>query len=223
MDLAQALSGGGSLLALPLAFVGGLAMGLNPCCLALYPAAAATCCAGACAQDKPRLTLSHAVAFVLGTATATTILGVVAALAGRTLEGFGGWVRIAVAIVPILMGLHLLGLLKLPMPTGARMPKRGGVAGAYAGGLLLSLVIGPCGTPALAAILSYAAYRGSVAFAALLLFAYGLGNGVPLVAAGVASGRLTAWLSNLGARAWVERGAGVLMVVVGVLLLWKAR
>ena len=222
MDLAQALSSGGSLVALPLAFVGGLAMGLNPCCLALYPAAAATCCAGACEQDKPRVTMASAVVFVLGTATATTILGVIAALAGRTLEGVGGWARYAVAIVPIVMGLHLLGWVKLPMPKNRPMPRIGGVAGAYAGGLLLSLVIGPCGTPALAAILSYAAYRGSVAFAALLLFAYGVGNGVPLVVAGIASGRLTAWLSKLGARAWTERAAGALMIAVGVLLLWKA-
>lgn len=194
MDLANALSSG-SLVALPLAFAGGLAMGLNPCCLALYPAAAATCCAGACDADSPRPAVSNAIAFVLGTATATTILGVVAALAGRTLEGFGGWVRYAIALVPIVMGLHLVGWMRLPMPRGAIGLRGRGVHGAYASGLLLSLVIGPCGTPALAAILSYAAFQGSVPFAALLLFLYGMGNGVPLVIAGTASGRLTTWLS----------------------------
>ncbi|MBE7483667.1 MAG: sulfite exporter TauE/SafE family protein [Polyangiaceae bacterium] len=221
MDLANALSSG-SLVALPLAFAGGLAMGLNPCCLALYPAAAATCCAGACDADSPRPAVSNAIAFVLGTATATTILGVVAALAGRTLEGFGGWVRYAIALVPIVMGLHLVGWMRLPMPRGAIGLRGRGVHGAYASGLLLSLVIGPCGTPALAAILSYAAFQGSVPFAALLLFLYGMGNGVPLVIAGTASGRLTTWLSKLGWRAWTERVAGVLMLAVGGFLLWTA-
>ncbi len=221
MDLANALSSG-SLVALPLAFAGGLAMGLNPCCLALYPAAAATCFAGACDADSPRPAVSNAIAFVLGTATATTILGVVAALAGRTLEGFGGWVRYAIALVPIVMGLHLLGWMRLPMPRGAIGLRGRGVHGAYASGLLLSLVIGPCGTPALAAILSYAAFQGSVPFAALLLFLYGMGNGVPLVIAGTASGRLTTWLSKLGWRAWTERVAGVLMLAVGGFLLWTA-
>lgn len=221
MDLASELSSG-SVVALPLAFVGGLAMGLNPCCLALYPAAAATCCAGACEADSARPAVSNAIAFVLGTATATTILGVVAALAGSTLEGFGGWVRYFIALVPIVMGLHLLGWVRLPMPRGAIGLRGRGFFGAYASGLLLSLVIGPCGTPALAAILSYATFQGSVAFAALLLFLYGLGNGVPLVIAGTTSGGITTWLSKLGWRAWTERVAGVLMLAVGGFLLWTA-
>lgn len=221
MDLTSALSSG-SLVALPLAFAGGLAMGLNPCCLALYPAAAATCSAGACDADTPRPAASNAIAFVLGTATATTILGVVAAVAGSTLEGFGGWVRYAIALVPIFMGLHLLGWVSLPMPRGPIGFHGRGVHGAYANGLVLSLVIGPCGTPALAAILSYAAFQGSVAFAALLLFLYGMGNGVPLVIAGTASGRMTTWLSKFGWRVWTERVAGILMLAVGGFLLWTA-
>ena len=220
MDLANALSSG-SLVALPFAFVGGLVMGLNPCCLALFPAAAATCCAGASSLEKPR-TVSNAVAFVLGTATATTILGVVAAVAGRTLEGFGGWIRYVIAFIPILMGLQLLGWVHLPMPRAAANLRMRGVHGAYVSGLLLSLVIGPCGTPALAAILSYAALQGSVLFAGLLLFLYGLGNGIPLVIAGTASGGITAWLSKIGWRTWMERLAGALMLAVGGFLLWSA-
>ncbi|WP_437723541.1 cytochrome c biogenesis CcdA family protein [Sorangium sp. So ce861] len=222
MDLAGALSSG-SLLALPIAFVGGLVVGLNPCCLALFPAAAATCCAGACDGEKPRTSGSNALAFVLGTATATTILGVIAAVAGRTLEGFGGWVRYAVALVPVVMGIHLLGWVRLPMPRAVSGFRGRGVHGAYASGLLLSLVIGPCGTPALAAILSYAAFRGSVPFAALLLFLYGLGSSIPLMLAGTASGRFTAWMSKLGWGSWMERSAGVILVAVGVGLLWTAR
>lgn len=222
MDLAGALSSG-SFLALPLAFIGGVAMGLNPCCLALFPAAAATCSAVACEGGAPRRSGMNAVAFVIGTATATAVLGVIAAVAGRTLEGFGGWIRYVVALVPIVMGAHLLGLVRLPMPRGFGQIRTRGVAGAFTSGLLLSLVIGPCGTPALAAILSYAAYRGSVPFAALLLFVYGLGNGLPLVLAGLASGRVTEWLSKLGWRRWMERSAGLLMVGVGIFLLWTAR
>lgn len=213
----------GSVVALPLAFVAGLVMGLNPCCLALYPAAAATCCSTAC-DAPPRRTLTHAIAFVLGTATATTALGIVAALAGHTLEGLGGWIRYVVAFVPIVMGLHMLGWIRLPMPRAmaARQRERS-IVRAYVSGLLLSLVIGPCGTPALAAILSYAALRGSLVFAALLLFFYGIGNGLPLVVAGAASGRASAWLARLGWGTWVERATGVAMVAVGFAFIWFAR
>ena len=46
-DLAELLKtslSAGSLVALPLTFLGGVVTGLNPCCVDLYQAAAATCC-----------------------------------------------------------------------------------------------------------------------------------------------------------------------------------
>jgi hypothetical protein len=52
-SLNQALSGS-SLLALPLALLGGLIAGMNPCCLALYPAVAGTCCSGEEVSTVPR-------------------------------------------------------------------------------------------------------------------------------------------------------------------------
>ncbi len=209
-----------SLMALPVAALGGLVMGLNPCCLALYPAAAASCCTNACAKPEERTTFSRALLFMLGTATATTILGIVAALAGHVMTNLGGWVRYAVALVPLVMGAHVLGLVRLPIPKGIANGKRQGLLGAYVGGLLLSLVIGPCGTPALAAILSYAAYKGSVLYGGLLLFAYGCGNGLPLLAVGLTAGGLAARLRDALWLRWIERGSGAILVGLGVYLLW---
>ena len=155
----QATLAEGGLFAIPAALLAGSVMGLNPCCLALYPAAAASCCAGTCdAPERP--VLSRAAMFVLGTAIAMTILGTVAALAGETLAGLGGWVPFVVAAVPIVMGALLLAGVRIPTPRALRA-FHGGMGGAFFTGLLLSLVISPCGTPALAAILSFAAYKGS--------------------------------------------------------------
>lgn len=212
----------GSPVALPVAALGGLVMGLNPCCLALYPAAAASCCTGACHAPEERTPFSRALLFLLGTATATTILGVVAALAGHMMTNLGGWVRYAVAIVPLVMGAHVLGLVRLPIPKGTSSRKRQGLLGAYVGGLLLSLVIGPCGTPALAAILSYAAYKGSVVYGGLLLFAYGCGNGLPLLLIGITAGGLAARLRDAHWLRWIERGSGAILVGLGVYLLFTA-
>lgn len=209
----------GSLAALPLSLLGGLAMGMNPCCLALYPAAAATCCAGACEAPRERTPLPRAVLFVLGTATATTVLGVIAALAGEMMGGFAGWARYLIALVPIVMGVHVLGLVRLPLPKAVARPERRGALGAFATGLLLSLVLTPCGTPALAAILSYAAYKGSVVYGALLLFTYGLGNGTPLLVVGLTAGGLVARLRNAVWLRRVERAAGGVLVALGLYLL----
>ena len=211
----------GSITAVPLSFALGVTMGLNPCCLALYPAAAATCCAGACEEQPRRAPLSRASMFVLGTATATTALGVVASLAGSMMSGVGGWMRYAIAIVPVLMGAQALGLIRLPFPKTSASRERRGVIGAYVTGLLLSLVMTPCGTPALGAILSYAAYKGNVAYGALLLFAYGLGNGLPLLAVGVTAGGLIARLRSAAWLRWTERAAGGVFIALGAYLLWK--
>lgn len=221
--ISSVLSTGG-LVAFPVAFIGGVLMGLNPCCIAMYPAAAATCCAGSCSTTaNTRPVIENAVLFVFGNALAITCLGIVAAVAGRTLGGLGGWVAYTVAAIPILMGLHLLGWVRLPMPKALSAPSLRGRLGAFLGGLLLSLVIGPCGTPALAAILSYAAVKGSVVFAAGLLFFYGLGNGLPLLIVGTTAGGITKRFERLGWTRWVERAAGVAMLFLGFSLLWTAK
>ena len=224
MSPVQWIQGGlaaGGVLAVPIAFAGGVVMGLNPCCVALYPAAAASCCAGAC-HEPQRPALSRALLFVLGTASAMTILGTIAALAGESMSGLGGWVPYAVAVVPIVMGIALLGGFRVRLPTKVTGWTSNGLTGAFLTGLLLSLVISPCGTPVLAAILSFAAYRGSPAFGALLLFAYGVGNGLPLLIVGTAAGEATKRLQRLGWTQWVNRGAGVAMLGLGAYLLVAA-
>jgi hypothetical protein len=51
-------------------------------------------------------------------------------------------------------------------------------------------VIGPCGTPVLASVLSYTAYKQSFVYGGLLLFLYGLGTGLPVALVGTAAGGL---------------------------------
>ncbi len=210
----------GGLVAVPLSFVGGVMAGLNPCCIPLYPAAAATCCAGRC--DAPNAAIKNSGAFVAGVAAATALLGILAALAGRALTGLGGWVSYLIALVPLVMGLHLLGLMKVPLPTLTARSSGAGVVGSFVSGLLLSLVIAPCGTPVLASVLSFAAYKQSVVYGAALLLAYGLGVGLPILVLGAAAGNLARRLDKLGWRSWVDRGAGAALLALGFYLLWTA-
>lgn len=209
-----ALSGGG-FAALPLALAGGVVVGLNPCCLAFYPAVATTCCAA----DRGAIAARSAFAFVVGTAAATTLLGTLAALAGHALLGFGAWPRYAIAFVPLLMGTHVLGWARLPLPTAGARWRGKGLAAAFAAGLLLSVVIGSCGTPVLASILSYAAYKGNLAFGAALLFVYGLGNGLPLLLLGAGAGEFAQRAAGSGWQRWGERAAGVVLIGLGFYLI----
>ncbi len=220
--LRDALASGG-MVAVPAALVGGVVAGLNPCCMPMYPAAVATCCAARedCtpAAARPR-SLGSALAFVLGLASATTLLGVIAAAAGQRLTALGSWASYVVAIVPLLAGAHFLGFIELPRPRLPVLQARFG--GAFLAGFMLSLVIAPCGTPILASILSYAAYQGSIGYGALLLFVYGLGAGLPILALGFTAASLAQRLDRGGLRVWVDRAMGVLLVCFGLYLILRA-
>ncbi len=215
--LREAIAQGG-LLALPLALVGGVITGLNPCCLPMYPAAAATCCAAR--GEVVRVSLRNAASFILGIAVTTALLGLLAALAGRTMAALGGWPAYLIALVPIVMGLHILGWPKLPLPKFST--PRNGLGGSFIAGLLLSLVVAPCGTPVLASVLSFAAYRHSAVYGALLLFIYGLGAGIPIMLVGTAAGGIAQKLDEHGLRRWVDAIAGAGLICFGLYLLWTA-
>ena len=223
MDIGSAIGGalaGGSIIALPLAFAGGVMAGLNPCCLALYPAAAANCCVGR--ECSPRRGAASAMAFVFGMAAAMAMLGIAVAMAGRV-TGLGSVGRYLVAIVPLLMGLHLLEWIHLPLDWGSRLsrvPMRAG--SAFGMGFLLSLVIGPCGTPLLASVLSYAARQGQILYGALLLFLYGLGVGIPMLVIGTTAGGLVQRLDKAGWKVWVDRTSGAMLLALGFYLVWTA-
>jgi cytochrome c biogenesis protein CcdA len=154
-------------------------------------------------------------------AVAMALLGTVAALAGRVAV-MAPWLRYAVAIIPLLMALHMLGWVRLPLPSFSMSESKLKMTGAFGVGLALSLVIVPCSTPVLAAVLSYAALKGNISFGALLLFAYGLGAGIPPLFAASASTRFAEWLDLRGFRKWVNGTTAAMLLALGFYLLWIA-
>jgi cytochrome c-type biogenesis protein len=216
---ARALSAGG-IFALPIALLGGLIAAMNPCCLAPYPAAAAACCG--VRESAVRRSLPNSAAFVVGMAMAMSVLRVGVALAGRITTGGGSILSYAVAIVPLVMGMQVLGWIHLPFPTFSMTKSKLRVGSAFGCGFVLSLVIAPCGTPVLASVLSYAAFKGNVYYGALLLFAYGSGAGIPLLAAASLGSRFAQRLDLRGYRPWVDRVTGALLLALGFYLLWVA-
>ncbi len=210
---------GGSALALPLVLLGGLLAGLNPCCLALYPAAASCCASRSSNTEHP---LKRVVAFVLGAAFATSLLGLFAALAGRVMGQLGTPARYVIAAVPLVMGLHLVGFLRLPLRTIPARIIPSNWLGAFGCGLLMSAAVTPCSTPILASVLSYVAYRGNAVYGALLLFLYGVGVGMPLFLVGAATSSAVRRLGKFAFQNWGERVSGTALVALGLYLVWKA-
>jgi cytochrome c biogenesis protein CcdA len=173
-------------------------------------------------EERPRLALASVLAFLVGVALTTALLGVVAAVAGRIVAGAAGWAAYAVALVPLVMGAHLLGWVHLQMPTALRIGRYEGALGAFLAGTLMWLVFAPCATPVLASVLSYAAYEGNPAYGAALLFLYGIGAGIPVIGLGAGIGAFALRLDRLGWRQWVDRTTGSVLLALGLYIVWVA-
>ena len=204
-----------------LTFVSGVVTGFNPCCFTMVPAIVGYL--GGYCKPSTRKCAWLSGWFALGLATATAVLGLVAVTLGGIFGQVPTALRYALALVPIAMGLHLLGVVDVKAPAlRSWKPIRTGTLGAFLTGLLFSIVLLPCATPLLASILSYAAGHGGALYGSGLLFVYGAGIGVPLVLVGTSIGLMSS-LKGI-ARYWpvVNRVSGAILVGLGFYLLWKA-
>lgn len=214
----------GSLLALPLVALGGIITAFNPCCLPMYPAALGFMGHSSCKTCNTGIRTGQtqtAIIFVLGMATATAGMGILTAALGWVFGQFGTPFRLAMAAIPMLMGLNLLGVipLRLPrwhiQPSGNRMDH----IHAYAAGLLFSLAIAPCATPILLGILTLVALQGDMVYGGLLMFIYGLGSGLPLVLAGHGLGRIQHLFESPRRQLALRRISGALLLGVALYII----
>lgn len=218
--LVQMLHDGG-IVAVPVALLAGVIAGLNPCCLPIYPTAIGTCTA--LRRDTVSANLGMAATFVVGFSLASTVLGILSGLAGRMFVGLGSWPAYLIAAVPIVFGLHMLGAIRVPLPRETRLARQAsGVVGVFVAGALIGLVITPCSTPILAGLLAYVAHTGDPVWGGVLLFVYGIGEGMPILLLGTIAASFMARLAATGAGVWVERLSGLMLIGVGLYLLWSA-
>ena len=210
----------GDALAIPLVLGAGLVAGFNPCCLAMYPAVTVACCAHD-TSSKIQRKLSFSLLFVLGAAFSTALLGIAAALLGRAMGRLGTPILYVVSFIPMVMGFQLLGWIKLPFGHRPAILVAANAGAAFLSGMVLGVIISPCGTPILASVLSYVAYKRSVVFGAILLFLYGVGSSTPVALVGSATGTaLRRWGSPRSA-AVTNSVTGALLVATSLYLLWR--
>lgn len=139
-------------------------------------------------------------------------------------------VRIA-GIGIIILGLGMLGVIKLSFlhrewrPSAAGQTRRR-PKGAFPLGMAFAFGWVPCIGPVLATILATAASTQTAPWGAVLLALYSLGLGIPFVVIGLWFHHLrgsVGWLRRHSQR--IERGAGVLLVGVGLLFVsgaWRS-
>jgi cytochrome c-type biogenesis protein len=213
-------------LAIVAVFLGGLVTASNPCVLAMIPLMMSFVAGRREQGVNVWRGFFYSLLFIAGLSITFTALGMIAALAG-TLYGdvsvVWNWV---VALVCLVMGLHLMGVLKftIPMPFDFR-PKTTGALGAFILGLLFGIVSAPCAAPILVVLLTYLAGPGSsVPYGGLLLFVYALGHSVLILIAGTSVGLARKLIeSKKAARVTdiLRRVAGGLIVLIGAYFLYR--
>lgn len=232
--LARAAEGSAALAPVA-AFLGGALTALNPCVLAMIPLMIGVTAglAGRTVEAAPHRrvwprTLGFSLVFVAGFALELAILfsiaGPLAGLLGAT------WWKYVLAGICALLGVHLLGLLHLlglqylpSIPVPQRLTRTAGLAGALVLGFLFGLVSLPCTGPVLLLLIGLVPQIGA-ARAGTLLFLYGLGHCLLIVAVGTSVGLAGTLIGstrlNQAARR-IRQGAGVLVLVAAAWLVLR--
>jgi len=213
-----------SALAYLLVFLGGVLTSLGPCNLSMVPVIIGY------VGGQHDLTRAKgfwlSLFFTLGSSITFMLLGIIAATIGGLFGPESTILHWLVALVCFTIGLHLLGAFTISFNFLARLqPKRvavTGIIGAFLLGLIVGLAGSQCGTPVLVAIVAIAAKTGNLTYGATLLFVYGLGRGVPIVLVGTFTSVVKALPALERWTNWMEKGAGVIIIAIGLYFLWLA-
>ncbi len=228
-------------LALGLFFIAGLGLTFTPCVLPMIPILSSIVVGQN--PTKPRAFVLSA-SYVLGMASTYALVGVLMGLfgAGLNLQAHlqSAPVLITFAALFTLFALAMFGAINLrvsprlasKVDAWQARAQRSGPAGLALAGALSVLVVSPCVTAPLAGALVFISSTGDAVMGGAVLFALGLGMGVPLLLVGTFGTTLLprsgAWMNGvklafglllLGVAVWmVER----LVAPPIALLLWAA-
>jgi len=204
-------------------YLGGVVATASPCILASIPLVIGF--VGGYAGGNKRQAFFYSLTFVVGLAVIMSILGAMAALMGTMFGDVGIYWYFVVAVILIVMGLQLSGLINLKLAGNAQrfLPQRTGLVGALILGMLFGLVLSPCASPVLAVILTLAAVQGHVAYGSTLLFAYALGQGTLILVAGTFTGVIESYLQSKSAKVgtMLQKAAGGLIFLAGCYILFQ--
>jgi len=213
------------------AFSAGLFSFLSPCVLPLFPSYLSFITGMSVADLSQDLTsaarrrvMIHAVTFVVGFSVVFVALGASFSAAGQLLLEHREWIRRIGGALIIIFGLYIAGLLKIGIFNRTQQyqirEKPAGYVGSFLVGVTFAIGWTPCVGPILGAILSLAGTAETVGRGIGLLVAYSAGLGVPFLVSAIALGAFLKFFKRY--RPFipiVERGAGLLLIVVGVLVM----
>lgn len=209
------------------AFSAGLLSFLSPCVLPLIPSyvgfltgmSADELQAGA----RRGTAVLHGLWFVAGFSLVFVLLGAAASALGSLLRDYQHWLGRVGGVLVILFGLYLLGVLRPAFLMRERRielsRKPLGFFGSGVVGFTFGAAWTPCIGPILGGILTLAATGSGLGQGMTLLAVYALGLAIPFLLTALALDRFLVWFQRFRPYiVWVDRVAGVMLIVLGILL-----
>lgn len=213
------------------AFVAGILSFLSPCVLPLVPSFL-TYLTGLTFADlqaehpshivRKRL-IAHSLLFIGGFTLVFVLLGASATFIGSFLRENMAVMRKVGAILIMLFGLHVCGLLPINMLLGEKRVNIRHKPAGYFGSMLVGITFAagwtPCIGPILASILMVAAAESTVYRGIILLLVYSLGLGIPFFLSALAIHRFLTLFNRFKKYIRIfEITTGVFLIIVGILI-----
>lgn len=155
------------------------------------------------------------IAFVLGICTVYCGLGAVAGSFAKLLM-LSGFLYYFTAVLCFLMGLQMIRLIELKWGLPDIPLLTHGMVGAFLLGFGFAFLIAPDATPVILAALATTTFRGEIGLGAALMFAFGIGHGIPVFFVG----SFAPWYArSAGVKKWhlvAEMTAGYVLVVLAL-------
>jgi cytochrome c-type biogenesis protein len=166
----------------------------------------------------------HAIAFIFGFSLVFVSLGLSSSFLGNVFSRYETWIMRVGGLMLVVMGINMLGLLKIPFLNQEKMvhlkERPMGLLGSVVVGVTFSLGWTPCIGPVLASILLIASAGGSPFAGVRLLGLYSLGLAIPFFVAAMLVSRLMGLMRRYGHIVkYSSVVLGGLLIVIGGLLL----
>lgn len=158
------------------------------------------------------------------------VIGIITGIAGRMMGDIGSIGNIIVAVLMVVIGLYLLGLIPIPfLDSGINQPgiKKKGLIAAFLLGLFFGLALGPCTFAYMAPMLgvAFTVASSNLLYAVTLVAAYAIGHCMVIIIAGTFTEvvqHMLRWNENSKGAVFLKKGCGVLVVVAGIYMLLSA-
>lgn len=212
---------------LAVAFVAGLLSFLSPCVLPLIPSYVGFI-TGMSVEElqggaRRGTAVLHGLWFVAGFTLVFVLLGAAASALGSLLRDYQHWLGRIGGVLLMLFGLYLIGVLRPAFLMRERRIDLARKPLGYFGSGVVGFTFGaawtPCIGPILGGILTLAATQAGVGRGIVLLAIYALGLAVPFLLTALLLDRFLVWFQRFRPYiVWVDRVAGALLIVLGILL-----